>query len=92
MSHALAFVSVVAIISGTIVSVVRTMAGRGRGAGGPELRAMDARLARIEQAVDAIAIEVERVAEGQRFTAALLADRTSAEGGERATPTLYQPR
>jgi hypothetical protein len=34
------------------------------------------RLARIEQAVDAIAIEVERIAEGQRFLTKLQADRS----------------
>jgi hypothetical protein len=33
------------------------------------------RLARIEHAVDAIAIEMERVSEGQRFTTKLLSDR-----------------
>ena len=36
----------------------------------------DERLARIEQAVDAIAIEVERITEGQRFLTKLQADRT----------------
>lgn len=35
----------------------------------------DDRLARIEAAVDAIAIEVERISEGQRFTTKLLAER-----------------
>jgi|SRR5689334_10545844 len=33
------------------------------------------RMSRIEQAVDAIAIEVERMSEGQRFTTRLLAER-----------------
>lgn len=33
------------------------------------------RLQRIEQAVDTIAIEMERVSEGQRFTSKLLAER-----------------
>jgi len=33
------------------------------------------RLDRIEQAVDAIAIEVERISEGQRFTTKLLTER-----------------
>jgi hypothetical protein len=33
------------------------------------------RLERIEQAVDAIAIEVERVSEGQRFVTRLLSER-----------------
>jgi len=37
------------------------------------------RLTRIEQAVDAVAVEVERISEGQRFTTRLLAER----GGER---------
>lgn len=35
----------------------------------------EARFARLEQAVDAIAIEVERIAEGQRFTTKLMAER-----------------
>lgn len=35
----------------------------------------DDRLARIEAAVEAMAIEVERISEGQRFTSKLLAER-----------------
>jgi hypothetical protein len=35
----------------------------------------DDRLTRLEQAVDAIAIEMERVGEGQRFITKVLADR-----------------
>jgi hypothetical protein len=49
-----------------------------------------ARLERIEQAVDAVAIEVERISEGQRFTTKLLSDRVGEavaepppRGGER---------
>lgn len=34
-----------------------------------------ARMERIEQALDSIAIEVERISENQRFTTKLLADR-----------------
>ena len=44
------------------------------------------RLERIEQAVDAIAIEVERISEGQRFTTKLLTER-AAEAGR-----LMEPR
>jgi len=40
-----------------------------------------ARLERMEQAIDSIAVEVERISEGQRFTTKLLADR-AAEAGE----------
>ena len=36
---------------------------------------VDDRLYRIEQAVDAMALEIERMAESQRFTAKLLAER-----------------
>ena len=38
------------------------------------------RMSRIEQAVDAIAIEVERMSEGQRFTTKLLAERFGEQG------------
>ena len=34
------------------------------------------RLERMEQAIDSIAVEVERISEGQRFTTKLLADST----------------
>jgi hypothetical protein len=35
-----------------------------------------ARLERMEHAVDAIAIEIERISEGQRFTTKLLSERS----------------
>ncbi|GAC1655848.1 MAG: hypothetical protein NVS4B3_20940 [Gemmatimonadaceae bacterium] len=41
------------------------------------------RLERIEQGVEAIAVEVERISEAQRFAAKLMA--------ERATPALHPP-
>ena len=37
-----------------------------------------ARLERMEQAIDSIAIEVERISEGQRFTTKLLAERNNS--------------
>jgi hypothetical protein len=40
--------------------------------------ALESRLVRIEQAVDAIAVEIERLGEGQRFVTKLLAERGSA--------------
>lgn len=39
---------------------------------------VEAQLQRIEQAVETMAVEVERISEGQRFTAKLLADRDKA--------------
>lgn len=44
------------------------------------LEQVSARLERIEQAVDAIAIEVERVSEGQRFTSKILAEKEAVPG------------
>jgi hypothetical protein len=41
-----------------------------------------ARLERIEQAVEAVAIEVERISEGQRFTTKLLSDRAGEAAPE----------
>ncbi|HEX3158835.1 MAG TPA: hypothetical protein VHQ45_09990 [Gemmatimonadaceae bacterium] len=38
------------------------------------------RLERMERAIDAIAVEVERISEGQRFTTRLLAERAKADG------------
>ena len=51
---------------------------------------IEARLARIEEAVDSIAVEVERMGEGQRFVTKLLAERASEleapkNGGGRVT-------
>lgn len=37
-----------------------------------------ARLERMEQALDTIAVEVERISEGQRFTTKLLSERSRA--------------
>ena len=42
----------------------------------PELQS---RLERMEQALDSIAIEVERISEGQRFTTKLLAERSKTD-------------
>ena len=46
------------------------------------------RLERIEQAIDAMSVEVERIAEGQRYVTKLLADR----GAERASIPASQSR
>jgi len=40
-------------------------------------REQDERLEHLQQSVDAIAIEVERIAEAQRFSAKLLSERVS---------------
>jgi multidrug efflux pump subunit AcrA (membrane-fusion protein) len=47
-----------------------------RGATPPVNREVVARLEAIEQAVESVAVEVERISEGQRFTTRMLSERT----------------
>ena len=65
--------SFVAIGLGT--RVLWRMGSRTKPAALPAPAADDDRLARLENAVESIAIEVERISEGQRFTVALLSER-----------------
>jgi len=50
----------------------------------------DGRLRHLEEAVDAIAIEIERISEAQRFTTKLLAQSVerSAQSAGKADPSL----
>ena len=62
----------------------------GTAASSPRLDAIDARLSRMEEMIETVAIEMERVAEGQRFTAKILAERVPA--AQSAIPrTASQP-
>lgn len=56
-----------------------------------DTRALDDRLRRIEQSIEAMAIEMERVGEGQRFVTKLLAERTPALPNEQAEAKLGNP-
>ena len=47
---------------------------------------VSARLERMEQAIDSVALEVERISEGQRFTTKLLSEGKSASGASTGTP------
>jgi hypothetical protein len=77
-------VMVAAIVFGTLGTVfyplARALARRlegGASAATPSLQGVEDRLDRIERAVEAIALEVERVSEGQRFVTKLLAEKAS---------------
>lgn len=75
--HFLAEVIQTALVSGTFLTAfaIFMFTRRKKVAADPQAIAdVSARLERIEEAVDAIAIEVERVSEGQRFTSRLLAE------------------
>jgi hypothetical protein len=72
-------VAIVAIVFGTTSATVLSLARMRFRSKDQSNRitnpGVDDRLDRIEQAVDAIAIEVERMSESQRFTARLLSER-----------------
>lgn len=65
-------VSVGALVAIGVTARVRLLRAE-RGSQSPRLD--ENRLQHLEQAVDAIAIEIERISEAQRFTTKLLADR-----------------
>ena len=67
-----------AMTFGTLVLIVRAWASRHRSSPGTSIEPLMDRLIRIEQTLDAIAIEVERVSEAQRFATRLLAEREPA--------------
>jgi hypothetical protein len=55
-------------------------------------RELTERLTRLEQAVDAVAVELERVGEGQRYVTNLFADQGRALGSGPAEPIALQER
>jgi len=67
----IAFFAMIAIVS---VSWAQRRGGKGDTATKVP-NEVTARLERMEHAIDAIAIEVERISEGQRFTIKLLSER-----------------
>ncbi len=79
----------VSSISYTVVSVAKLIAGR-RASKNPPDPLSAARLERLEHAVDAIALEVERISEGQRFATKLLSEQARQKNAEQLpsrTPT-----
>ena len=70
-------IAIVAIVCSSLYSLLQMYMQRGNGTAVPQAGLNEVRheLGQLQQAVDAIAIEVERVSEGQRFTTKLLAER-----------------
>ena len=56
-----------------------------------ELSSINGRLERIEAAVDAIAVEVERISEGQRFTTKLLSEGRGPGDGRQIPSSSASP-
>lgn len=67
-------------IVGGIVYAVR-LARRSASTPTAEVDELRARLARLEQAVDVVAVEVERVGEGQRYVERILVPAAGATAG-----------
>lgn len=75
-----AITAMVFAVGGAVVipiarSFARRLEGRADGTGALP-RDIIARLERIERSVDAMAVEVERISEGQRFVTQVMAERT----------------
>ena len=77
----IARIVIAGVIGGTIsismiaMAVAQLAARRRKSLPEPTVARLEERVARIEEAMDAMATEVERVSDGQRFTSRLLADR-----------------
>ena len=60
-----------------LISLAWLWLGRRRAAALPRdvVQRIDIRLSEMQQSIDAVAVEIERISEGQRFTTKLLAER-----------------
>ena len=78
---------VIIVIGIVLYPLAKALARRIEG-GKPALSgASDARMERLEQAVDAMAVEIERISEGQRYATRLLTERLpSAKDGQQKLP------
>jgi hypothetical protein len=74
---------VITVLGLPLVRVLARRLDRRDAASAPELAKIEERLGRLEAGIDSIAVEVERISEGQRFTAKLLAERSSESAASR---------
>ncbi len=72
-------IAIVAIVAGSAHRLIKMWLQRSVRPSIPDadLKEMREGLGQLQQAVDAIAIEVERLSEGQRFTTKLLAEKVT---------------
>ena len=78
--------------SGIRAWVKRAELKHGRATQQPQLPSnLEERLERIEQAVDSLSIEVERISEGQRFTTKLLAGLNGAPAQSQGQSSALPP-
>jgi beta-lactam-binding protein with PASTA domain len=77
MPFGIVIIAIVAVFAGTMSTVLKIWLNRPGRSAIPqrEVTQIHDGLRQLQEAVDAIAIEVERLSEGQRFTTKLLADQ-----------------
>jgi predicted RND superfamily exporter protein len=80
---AVIIVVMVAALSRITISLVRGLAKKSTTSELPNVRQMEQRFDQLQQSVDAIAVEVERIAEAQRFSAKLLAGKSELNAESR---------
>ncbi len=75
-------IGVFGIVSWAVVAIARARQGRVRGAVAPQQLSgeLEVRMDRLEHTTEAIALQVERIAEGQRFVTKLMTDSTDPPG------------
>jgi hypothetical protein len=73
---AVIIVTMVGSLSAITVLLVRGLSKKMPMGNQPNVLQMEQRFDQLQQSVDAIAVEVERIAEAQRFSAKLLAERS----------------
>ena len=79
-----AMLGTMSILSITIIKIVQAVTNRRHQQGAlptEHVQRLEDRLSRIEQGIDAMAVEVERISEGQRFTTKLLAEKAGERVG-----------
>ena len=83
MNDLIAMLGTFTIMGVVLYPLMRALARRieSRSQAPGALPATDARLERMEHAIEAVAVEVERISEAQRFTTKLLAERTAPAPG-----------
>ena len=93
-----AAVMIASMVCGTIVccaamfGVVKWFSRARPSAPSPDFSSeQNSRLYNLEQAVESIAIEVERIGEGQRHTAKLLNERAAIDQAMLRPPVAYRP-
>jgi hypothetical protein len=93
LQELMVFTGLMAVL-GSFTKIILTIINRRRPLSAQAMPALDEiaqRLARMEQALDATAVEVERISEAQRFTTKLLVERGHQAPIENARARVVTP-